>query len=255
LYNSIQDTLIIGKKVVYLPSCHSTNDIAAEIVHAGLFTEGTVVITDNQLTGRGQRGTSWVANPGENLTFSVILNADFLAVSDQFLVSQTIALAIRAYVATYLEDVKVKWPNDILVGRKKICGILIENSVQGTKLVNSIVGIGVNVNQFGFENGKATSLLKETGTSFVLTEEFPKLVRFLDAFYVRLKGASAHPSIRNEYLNHLYGYRQPVRFSFQDQIMEGEVSAVLPQGRLVIAKSGSNETFDVDLKEIQWIMD
>jgi BirA family biotin operon repressor/biotin-[acetyl-CoA-carboxylase] ligase len=255
LYNSIQDTLIIGKKVIYLPTCHSTNDIAAEIVHAGLFEEGTVVITDSQLNGRGQRGTKWVASPGENLTFSVILTPHFLPVNDQFLISQTIALAIHSYAAQYSDEVKIKWPNDIYLNGKKICGTLIENSVQGRGLVSSIVGIGLNINQTVFENPRASSIRQETGSSFVLTEEFGKLIRFLDAFYLRLRSMAQSGVIRAQYLENLHGYKDTVRFFYKNRIVEGSVTDVAPQGKLCVKLATEEDILQFDLKEIEWVMD
>ena len=255
MYNSIQDTLIIGKKVIYLPTCHSTNDIASEIVHAGLFDEGTIVITDNQVKGKGQRGTEWVANPGQNLTFSVILTPGFLPVMDQFLLSQTIALGIHAYVHKYSENVKVKWPNDILVNGKKVCGVLIENAIQGNKISNSIIGIGVNINQEIFTNSHATSIGKETGKQFTLSEEFHKLLRCLDLHYANLKSTTLHDRIRADYLTNLYGYDQSVRFKFQNRTFEGKVSSVTPQGRLVMQLLSESGTLEVGLKEIEWLRD
>jgi len=253
LYNSTQDTLIIGKKVLYLPTCHSTNDIAAEIVHAGLFEEGTVVITDNQVKGRGQRGTVWNANAGENLTFSVILKPVFLPIQEQFLISQITALAIRAYLGSYVPDTKVKWPNDIYMNNRKSCGVLIENSLQGTRYATSIVGIGVNINQSQFGNSHATSLLRETGHSFQLSEEFHKLLKCLDAYYVRLRSGSQNEAIRNEYLSHLYGYRQDVKFLYDGNITSGSVTGVTHLGKLRVKLATEPEELEFGLKEIEWV--
>ncbi|WP_229254625.1 biotin--[acetyl-CoA-carboxylase] ligase [Dyadobacter linearis] len=239
--------------MIYLPTCHSTNDIAAEIVHAGLFSEGTIVITDDQLSGRGQRGTKWVANPGENLTFSIILAPQFLEIDNQFLISQTIALGIRSYVASYLAETQVKWPNDIQVNGKKICGILIENSIQGANLKSSIVGIGLNVNQLSFENSFATSLSTETEEAFVLSDEFQKLARHIDAYYLRLRSRKQDKELRDEYLNNLYGYSNDVKFSYQERIYSGRVSAVSKQGKLSVRLSTGEEIADLGLKEIVWI--
>lgn len=255
MYNSIQDTLIIGKKVIYLPTCHSTNDIAAEIVHAGLFDEGTIVITDNQVKGRGQRGTEWVANPGQNLTFSVILTPGFLPVGDQFLLSQAVALGIRAYAAKYVNDSKVKWPNDVQVNGKKVCGVLIENSIQGSSISSSVVGIGVNINQKEFSNSYATSIGKETGRQFILGDEFHKLLRCLDAFYADLKLNALHDRIRADYLTNLYGYDHPVRFKHKNRVLEGTVSHVTQQGKLVMQLLSESGTLEVGLKEIEWLRD
>ncbi|MCF2492236.1 biotin--[acetyl-CoA-carboxylase] ligase [Dyadobacter chenhuakuii] len=255
MYNSIQDTLIIGKKVIYLPTCHSTNDIAAEIVHAGLFDEGTIVITDNQVKGRGQRGTEWVADPGQNLTFSVILTPGFLPVGDQFLLSQTVALGIRAYAALYVNNAKVKWPNDVHVNGKKVSGVLIENSIQGSRIASSIIGIGANINQAAFANSYATSIGRETGRQFVLSEEFHKLLRCLDHSYADLKSRTLNDRIRKDYLTNLFGYNHAVRFKYQDRVLEGTVSHVTLQGKLVLKLLSESGMLEVGLKEIEWLKD
>lgn len=251
MYNSTPNTLIIGKKVIYLPTCHSTNDIAAEIVHAGLFAEGTVVITDNQVKGRGQRGTTWLANAGENLTFSVILTPGFLPVNDQFLLSQTVALAIRAYLASYIASAQVKWPNDIFLNRKKACGILIENAIQGNRIAHSIIGMGVNINQLAFENNYATSLGNETGRLYILSEEFQKLAGFLDAYYLKLR--SQAQIIQEEYLQNLFGYNQEVKFLYQGEVVNGTVTGVTPQGKICVKLATASEILEFGLKEIEWV--
>ncbi|KAA0989414.1 biotin--[acetyl-CoA-carboxylase] ligase [Dyadobacter aurulentus] len=253
MYNSIQDSLIIGKKVIYLPSCHSTNDIAAEIVHAGLFDEGTIVITDDQLSGRGQRGTVWTANPGENLTFSIILTPTFLPVEDQFVISQAVALGIRAYLAEYMPDVRIKWPNDIQVSGKKLCGILIENSIQGAQLKSTVVGIGVNINQLYTDNRYATSLATETNREYVLADEFQKLGRYLDHFYHRLKSEKLTNNLQQEYLDHLYGFNEAVPLMYKDKVYTGSVSDVSRQGLLSVRMSTGEEITGLGLKEIVWL--
>lgn len=255
MYNSTQDTLIIGKKVIYLPTCHSTNDIAAEIVHAGLFEEGTVVITDNQVKGRGQRGTVWSANAGENLTFSVILTPGFLSIQEQFLISQVTALAIRAYLGSYVADTKVKWPNDIYMNSRKSCGVLIENSLQGNRFSTSIVGIGVNINQSVFGNSYATSLSKETGHRYTLAEEFHKLLKLLDAYYVRLRSGNQSDAIRAEYLGYLHGYQQDVKFLHRGSITNGSVTNVTKLGKLRVRLANEPEELEFGLKEIEWVRD
>ncbi|WP_031525661.1 biotin--[acetyl-CoA-carboxylase] ligase [Dyadobacter crusticola] len=253
MYNSIQDTLIIGKKVIYLPSCHSTNDIAAEIVHAGLFTEGTVVITGHQLSGRGQRGTSWVSNPGENLTLSIVLTPAFLSVQNQFLISQTVALGIRAYLERYVSGVQIKWPNDILVKERKICGILIENAIQGSRLNTSIVGIGLNINQMSFNSELASSLFIETGNVFALADEFALLMHSLDAAYLQLRSGHRYDEIRQAYMDSLYGHLQEVKFSYEGNVYTGTVTGVNELGQLSARLSNGDMLTNLGLKEISWI--
>jgi BirA family biotin operon repressor/biotin-[acetyl-CoA-carboxylase] ligase len=119
--------------------------------------EGTVVITDNQYSGRGQRGNLWISEPGKNLTFSVLLKPN-VRPDQQFVLTQVVALAVADYITTKTNAVKIKWPNDILVSDKKICGILIESSLSGAVVQFVIAGAGLNINQTVFQNPRATSL-------------------------------------------------------------------------------------------------
>ena len=169
---------------------HSTNDTATELVRKGNLVEGTVVITDDQTAGRGQRGTRWVTSPGENLTFSLVLRPAFLAASEQFLLSQAIALGVLRFVSDFANQAQIKWPNDLFVNQMKLGGILIENAWQGSRMSHAIVGIGLNINQVEFGSGpfvkaknpalRATSLRLETGKSFELTALLPDLLQALE---------------------------------------------------------------------------
>lgn len=255
MYKSIYDTLIIGKKVIYLPSCHSTNDIAAELVRSGSGMEGVIVITDEQTKGRGQRGTTWVTQPRMNLTMSVVLTPTFLPIAYQFLISQTVALGISSYLNIYSPDVKIKWPNDIYLDNKKVCGTLIENSIQGARLSSAIIGIGLNINQTNFDSPRATSLAKSFGNEFVRTEEFSKLVHHLDAWYYKLRSGNHNEEIRSEYLNRLLGYNQLCHFRYQNEIVSGTVTGITDYGKLCIRFDKYPDVREIDLKEIEWILD
>lgn len=255
MYKSIYDTLIIGKKVIYLPSCHSTNDIAAELVRSGSGMEGVVVITDEQTKGRGQRGTTWVSEPGMNLTMSIVLTPFFIPVSDQFLISQTIALGITAYLKNYSDKVTIKWPNDIYLDNKKICGTLIENSIQGSRIASSIAGIGLNINQKNFESSRATSLSKSMAREFVMAGEFSALIHHLDAWYLKLKSGTHREEIRLEYLNQLLGYNQLCLFRYQNKIVSGMVTGITDYGKLCVRFDDQTDSKEIGLKEIEWIWD
>ncbi len=125
--------------------------------------EGTVWVADYQTAGRGQRGNSWESVTGKNLLFTVLLRPESVYVADQFLISQITALAIVKYLETKGLKPKIKWPNDIYINDRKICGILIEHTLCGDKLSASILGIGININQTLFESDapNPTSLLLE----------------------------------------------------------------------------------------------
>ena len=254
MYNSIYNSLIIGKKVIYLPTCHSTNDIAAELVQKGLVEEGTIVITDNQVGGRGQRGSEWHTEPSKNLTFSVILRPNFVPINEQFLISQAVALAIYEYLSVYTNQVKIKWPNDVYISSKKISGTLIENAIQGMSIAHSIVGIGVNINQMNFSNSRSTSLSQILSQDFSLNDEFSKLVHFLDVFYVKLKSMRHKDWIRAEYLKKIIGYDTTATFRVQNQIVTGVVTGINDIGKLCVKLDSDHEIHEFGLKEIEWIL-
>ena len=255
MYNAIHNSLIIGKKVIYLPSCHSTNDIAAELVQNGLAEEGTVVITDNQTGGRGQRGTTWGSEAGKNLTFSIVLKPLFLPIDQQFLISQVIALGLYDYLSSFSERTRIKWPNDIYISTKKISGTLIENSIQGTGISSSIVGIGININQHYEPQNRITSLADEVGSELVLGVEFKNVMRSLDQRYVRLRHMAETDGIRTAYLRALYGYQQPVTFNYQNKRVVGMVTGVADNGRLLVSLEGYESILDFGMKEIEWVWD
>ena len=134
--------------IIWLESIDSTNNEARR--HISTLDNLSVVSALSQKDGRGQRGNSWLSEDGKNLLFSVTLRLDVQAY-DQFVISQMAALAVVDLLAEHDIEAKIKWPNDIYVGDRKICGILIENSVCGKLISHSIVGIGLNVNQKNFD--------------------------------------------------------------------------------------------------------
>ena len=261
MYDPCSKTLFIGKKIVYLPTCHSTNDIAAELVRKENLPEGTVVITDAQTAGRGQHGTRWEASQSHNFTFSLLLRPSFLAIPEQFLLSQTVAIGVRDFVANFTGRVKIKWPNDIYINELKVGGILIENAWQGTRMSHAIVGIGLNVNQIHFasepesetaENSiRATSLRLETGRNWALNEQLCRLLHCLEHAYLRLR-AGQYEQIQNDYYTALLGYRENRLFRESGQEFEGCVVGVTALGKLRIKKA-NGEQKEYGIKEVEWL--
>ncbi len=139
--------------IITIDSIASTNSYLSSI--ATQSTHGTVVITHNQTAGRGQRGNIWEAEPGKNITLSILLKPTEIEARCQFVISEIISVAVVNTLRKYIKEpnsVSVKWPNDIYVDNKKICGILIENSIAGNHINHSIVGIGLNINQTKFNS-------------------------------------------------------------------------------------------------------
>ena len=165
-------TQVIGQELIRLDSVDSTNKLAAELLAQGKLSHGAVILADEQTAGRGQRGRIWRSGSGLDLTASVVLRTENLKASEQFVLAKIAALAVYDVVANALtvavdrssDRVRIKWPNDILVERRKISGILIKNEIVGGLVMNSVVGIGINVNSGDLDaEFNATSLRMETG--------------------------------------------------------------------------------------------
>lgn len=248
-------TLFTGQQLVWLPACPSTNTVAQQLQRENRASEGCTVITGHQTAGRGQRGNQWEAAAHENLTLSVVWHPTFLAATEQFLLSQAVALAALDWAGRWLgasaeASLRVKWPNDLYVGNQKLGGILIENTLSGSKIQCSIVGIGLNVNQQVFAVPTATSLGQLTGRPYDLAEAAARLLECLEARYLQLR-AGRVGQLRQAYLAALYRYRQPHRFLVDGQETTGEIVGVEADGRLAVRLAGGVRYFG--LQEIRYL--
>lgn len=142
----------------------STNNRLAQLCDRENIKEFTTLLVDKQTAGKGQRGNSWESAPGMNLTFSTVLYPSALKAREQFTLSMLIALSVYDTLSTYAEGFSIKWPNDIYWKDKKICGILIENELEGAYLLRCIAGIGVNINQEHFVSPAPQPCFTETNT-------------------------------------------------------------------------------------------
>ena len=134
--------------IMWFKSLDSTNEEARR--HISDIDNLSVLSALEQTDGRGQRGNTWTSNAGENLMFSIVLKSPVLMAEDHFALNEIAALSVADFLSTYGIKAEIKWPNDIYVGEKKICGILIENSFRGKTISSSIIGIGLNINQRNF---------------------------------------------------------------------------------------------------------
>jgi BirA family transcriptional regulator, biotin operon repressor / biotin---[acetyl-CoA-carboxylase] ligase len=254
LYKIHPKTLFIGQKIYYLPSCQSTNDEAAQRQATGDAPEGTVVVTDRQTAGRGQRGNVWEAEPGQNLTFSVVLKPAFLAPAAQFRLNMAVSLGLYDALAPLLGDeLRIKWPNDLYVRDRKIGGLLIENTVQGSSIVFSVAGVGLNVNQTVFQHPAATSMLVETPLTagYDLPGLLTLLLERLEKRYLQLR-AVHWTAVRADYLAVLYRHQTWAEFAAMpetaagadEQRFTGRIVGVDEAGRLQIeTPEGSLRSF------------
>lgn len=250
----MSETLFIGKEIIELDVVDSTNNYLSELQKSKSIGEGLVVMAYYQTAGRGQRGSKWISQPGENLTFSIALKPKFLGFNNHFILSKIVSLAICKYLKkiTFLDEVKIKWPNDIYVGQNKIAGILIENQFKGDKIVGSIIGIGMNVNQTNFGDLKATSLKLLTQKEHNLTIVLKEVLRYIESDYLKLR-TNTTIAIEKEYLKNLLYYNEYYPYIIEGNKISGKITGVMPDGKLKMElQSGKIQLYD--LKEVEFIL-
>lgn len=255
MYKTFKDTVFVGKKIIYLPSCQSTNDIATEKIQLGEAVDGLLIVTSQQTAGRGQRGNSWEALPDQNLTFSLILQPSFLLAHEQFQLNMAISLGICDFLSEFsLPELFIKWPNDIYCQGKKMGGILIENFLKGNRIGNSIIGIGLNINQQTFSHPQAISLAQLTQTTYTLPILLETLASKIEARYLSLRNRGAN-LLKQHYLTQLYWFQE--EHTFQDMreahkpLFKGQILGINPQGQLVVEKAQKLAYFS--FQEIKFI--
>ncbi len=230
-------TLFIGNPIVKLNEVDSTNTFALSLLRGKDVTEGTVVTTQSQTTGRGQRGNSWFSESGKNITCSIILKPTFLDVAKQFDLTRTIALGIADLMCNLLPSSKIhiKWPNDIIADGKKVAGILIENIINGTQVSASVVGIGLNVNQsdFGSNAPNAVSISQLAGKEFEMEEILQQLFANIEARYLQLRAGQIQ-KLRDEYHARLFMRDVVARYTDFKTVFDAKLECVTPEGILVL---------------------
>jgi BirA family biotin operon repressor/biotin-[acetyl-CoA-carboxylase] ligase len=212
-------------------------------------SNGFVVIADHQTQGRGQRGNRWEAEAGKNLTFSMAFFPRFLEARFSFWLSAAVSLGIVSALKPLLPDCEVKWPNDIVCGGKKLCGILIENSVQGMNLDRSIVGVGLNVNQMVLPPG-ATSLRLERQREFDRVEIFNQIRSGIQFWYNRLQ-LEGWQKIRQAYYKNLFLLARPHDFFLPDgSRFRAVIKSISDSGALNLVTATGEKQFD--FKEVSF---
>ena len=238
--------------IIKLNAIDSTNTYLKEMSAKQTVDNFTVVVAENQTNGRGQRGTNWEVEKGKNLTFSVLIKDVLLNVEEVFNLNVVVAVSLfQTFLQLKISNLAIKWPNDILADKKKICGILIENQFKSTTEILSIVGIGINVNQQNFINlPQATSLKNCTNHEFNKDEI---LMLFLYQFQNNInlyknEGASYFWKFYHE---NLFKKDVPMAFENADNFkFMGIIKQVMPNGMLQIALDDDKlQLFDIkDLK-------
>lgn len=250
------NTLFIGRNLLEFGTLDSANSYALSLLAGpSKIPEGTVIMTSEQKAGRGQAFTSWESEPGKNLLLSIILYPQFVDPSKIFLLSQTISLGILDALKELLGgEIHIKWPNDMYYGNKKICGLLIENSIRAMHINYSVVGIGLNVNQEKFSDllPNPVSIRNILGHSFDLKEVFYMLCNTLEKRYLQLKAGQAK-EIKADYLKSLYRFNETHTFEYGGQKFKAKIIDVGDDGKLVL-EYGNNLTGRYDFKTIHFVL-
>lgn len=240
--------------VIKLDATPSTNDFLKALLTKQYVENFTVVIAENQTSGRGQMGAVWEAESGKNLTFSVLIRDLLIEIHAIFHLNVLIAVSLTEVLEQLeIKNLAIKWPNDILAGNKKIGGILIENSLKSNGEIISVVGIGLNVNQKNFGN-----LPKASSLAVILNQEFDIEV-ILRSIVENLKRNIAllqhkdYDLLWSKYTQKLFkkGVPMPFEDNEGDRFM-GIIQGVTANGKLeVMLDDATVKVFDI--KEIQML--
>lgn len=246
---------IFACNIVEFETLESTNLHAIENWERQAWDEGTVVWAKRQTAGVGQSGNKWLSEAGKNLTFSIVLKPSFLPAASQFDLHKVLAVAVRQTVSGFApdSDVRIKWPNDIYVGDRKVCGILVNNVITDNLYRVAVAGIGINVNQTDFapELPNPTSLKLECGTDFEIDRILDETVRNIGFWYGRLKKGDMK-LINETYFSQMLNFGTPKRYRYRGKTVEATITGLDRFGRMVL-QTNDNRQIVCDIKEIEYI--
>ena len=240
-------------KFIKIEETSSTNDFAYELLKKGKIKEGAVIFSQFQKKGKGQRGAKWESEYGKNILMSIVLSPNIL-LENQFQINICISLALYDFAKKYFKKgVKIKWPNDLLVENEKLAGILIKNIVKTATIKDTIVGIGMNVNQLKFKDypPPATSMKKLVEKNFALADLQKELLDCIAKRYLQLKQGKAE-KMKSEYLAILYGFNNWKDYKIGGRKIKAKIIGIDEIGNLLVAfENGKNKSFS--LKEISFL--
>ena len=236
------DCLFVGQHIIELSSVDSTNNYLIDLSQNISLVEGTVVVAKEQTAGKGQRNNRWSSEAGKSLCISILLKPK-LDVSQQFLFNKFIALSLCQALNNYSLTTKIKWPNDILIDSKKVAGILVENSIRGSKIEKSIVGIGVNINNNISQLPSATYMAECLKTAPSVSELLELICKTIEKNYFLLK---QKPLMINElYHQNLFQKGEVQRFSKNGESFDGIINSVNENGQLLVEVKGRLEFYNM----------
>ena len=234
------DCLFIGQNIIELSSVKSTNNYLIDLSQNVNLVEGTIVVANHQTLGKGQRSNSWHSEAGKSLCFSILF-APKIDVSHQFSFNKFIALSLCQALQEYGISAKIKWPNDIFIGLKKVAGILVENTVRACKIDKSVVGIGVNVSNNLIKIPSATSLEKCLEVIPTLSELLEMICKKVEKNYFIFKKQPL--LVDNLYHENLFRIGEDQLFLVGEKTFNGIIQSVNKNGQLLIEVNGITQHY------------
>ncbi|ANE53605.1 hypothetical protein SY85_18875 [Flavisolibacter tropicus] len=247
------NTTTIGNPFIELQQVDSTNNYATALAHAGMAQSGTVVLAHHQTKGKGQRTKAWETAAGQNITLSILLQPQGLVLSEAFFLSMAVALGVQRFYSRYaIEDVYIKWPNDLYWRDRKAGGILIENILTGATWKYAIIGIGININQtdFGELGLRATSLKQITGKQYDIVALAKELCSSIEATVRQLQVNKQQ--VVDDFHAVLYKRFEKVKLRKDARVFETYIQGVSTAGELITGQA-VEERFSVG--EVEWVFE
>lgn len=246
--------MITGKNRIHLKVADSTQDHIRNLMEQGLAEDGTLVTAALQTHGRGMGGNVWQSEAGKNLMFSLLRTPTFLPARSFFLLNKFVALAVRDVLAEMLPqaEIRIKWPNDIYAGDRKICGMLIDNSIQSDRFLSSVIGIGLNVNQveFSADLPNPVSMKLISGNDFDPERLLDRLCLSLEARYEQLKNQKRQ--LDQDYLSCLYRIEKWAEYEVEGRRIIARITGINPYGMLEL-KDKSDHLLVCDMKSVKFL--
>jgi BirA family transcriptional regulator, biotin operon repressor / biotin---[acetyl-CoA-carboxylase] ligase len=227
-------------EIVTFNTLPNTNDFLMELSKKDA-NSWTVIHALSQSKGRGYAGNEWKVESDLNLTFSLLIKSD-LNYKDLIALNEWVSYCIYLQLKKYSVDVEIKWPNDIIVNNKKVCGVLIENH-RTNGVMNSVIGIGLNVNQTDFNHfPKASSLAIETAKSYDIVSILTELLAVFQENYYLIE-EKQFQIIHNLYNENLFRRNIISTFKLDDKLVEGKILLSTNQGTLLVEIGGKEQEF------------
>lgn len=243
-------------KIIELKSTLSTNSFAKELLSRENVQEGTVICAFEQTFGRGQGDNLWESEAGKNLTFSLVLYPDFLVASEQFMITKVVSLGLVDFLNSFgnIRHIRIKWPNDIYAGLKKIAGVLIESDIIGSNIVHTITGIGLNLNQERFlsDAPNPVSVKNLIHVNSDVRISIDSVLYSIGLRYDQLK-KKAYSKLNSDYLENLLFYNKTHQYINSGNTFKGVITNVDHYGKLqILCEDGNLRSFG--MKEVAFVL-